>query len=281
MREEVGLARQVHANCIRLWIEFTAWFRDPDRITAHFMDAVAAISENGMKVMPCLFNRWHNARFDYGGTYNENLQSGDMNPKLEYVRALVEPLATSPDILIWDLCNEPKAGNLQSELNRREYAWLKAVADVIRESGASQPITIGTVGWDRVTTYAPLCDVLCFHVYSHTPAQLARGIKEGIAFRERLNKPMLVNEAIPGTLDDQVRGRAVKFFAEQLSAAGLGWMGWALKSGKAVASRRDRIDGNGISGEGYHPFFTSEGKLRGGLEFLTEQPKILAPWESE
>src|SRR5688572_8810497 len=34
MREEVALAKQVHANCIRLWIEFTAWMRAPDKVTA-------------------------------------------------------------------------------------------------------------------------------------------------------------------------------------------------------------------------------------------------------
>ena len=43
--------------------------------------------------------------------------------------------------------------------------------------------------------------------------------------------------------------------------------------------RRDRYDGNGINKEGFHPFFTKAGKLRGGLEFLTEKPKLHAPWE--
>jgi hypothetical protein len=28
-----------------------------------------------------------------------------------------------------------------------------------------------------------------------------------------------------------------------------------------------------------HPFFTKEGKLRDGLEFLTEAPKLRPPWE--
>jgi len=44
-------------------------------------------------------------------------------------------------------------------------------------------------------------------------------------------------------------------------------------------TRRDRYDGNGINGQGFHPFFTKEGKLRGGLDFLTEQPNLRAPWE--
>jgi len=76
MREEVALAKQVHANCIRLWIEYTAWFRDPDQVTANFLDAVTAVAENGLKVMPCLFNRWHDSKYDYGGTYVENLRPG-------------------------------------------------------------------------------------------------------------------------------------------------------------------------------------------------------------
>jgi hypothetical protein len=43
--------------------------------------------------------------------------------------------------------------------------------------------------------------------------------------------------------------------------------------------RRDRYDGNGLGGQGFHPFFTKEGRLRGGLEFLTERPTIRAPWK--
>ena len=56
MREEIAPARLFHANCIRLWIEYTAWIEDPELVTANFLDAVAAIDEAGMKVMPCLFN---------------------------------------------------------------------------------------------------------------------------------------------------------------------------------------------------------------------------------
>ena len=56
--------------------------------------------------------------------------------------------------------------------------------------------------------------------------------------------------------------------------------GWALREGKAISTRRDRYDGNGINKEGFHPFFTKAGELRDGLEFLTEKPKLRAPWES-
>lgn len=70
------------------------------------------------------------------------------------------------------------------------------------------------------------------------------------------------------------RRQAITAFA----AAGFGWMGWVVREGLAISTRRDRYDTNGIDGQGFHSFFTKEGKLRGGLEFLTERPAVLAPW---
>ena len=46
-----------------------------------------------------------------------------------------------------------------------------------------------------------------------------------------------------------------------------------------LSTRRDRYDRNGIDHEGFHPFFTKEGKLRGELEFLTDKPRYRPPWQ--
>jgi hypothetical protein len=278
LREEVTLARQVHANCLRLWIEFTAWMADPDRVTAHFLDAVKIIGEAGMKVMPCLFNRWHDDRFDYGGTYTENLFR-DWRPQLDYVRSLVTPLAQDNRILAWDLCNEPQANDLGTDLNKREFAWLKTMAEMVRTCQAQQPITIGTMTGKNIEIFAPLVDVLCGHPYAHDRRGLAGLIASFEAMKKAHGKPFLVNECIPGSLHDVKRAEVARFYTDMLSTAGFGWMGWALREGKAISTRRDRYDGNGLNGEGFHPFFTRQGKLRAGLEFLTEKPRRLPPWE--
>jgi hypothetical protein len=278
MREEVALARRVHANCIRLWIEFSAWMADPDKVTASFLDAVKAIAEAGMKAMPCLLNRWHDDRFDYGGTYTENLLR-NWRPHLDYVRSLVAPLVADDRVLLWDLCNEPQAFDLNSEVNRQEFAWLKAVAETVRACGATQPITIGTMAGKNIELYASLMDVLCGHPYAHNRKDLEGLMASFETMRKSQAKPFVVNECIPGSLNDATRAEVARFYTEMLSAAGFGWMGWALREGKAISTRRDRYDANGINGQGFHPFFTKEGKLRDGLEFLTEKPKRLPPWE--
>lgn len=273
MRREVALARQVHANCIRLWIEFTAWFRDPDAITARFLDAVSAVAENGMKVMPCLFNRWHDTQFDYGGTYRFDGPAA-WSHQLAYVKALVTPLAGDERILCWDLCNEPQSNDPGSP----EFAWLRDVAATVRACGARQPITIGTMTGDNISCYAPLVDVLCAHPYAHDRAGLDGLIADFQRRAQAAGKPLLCNECVPGALDDLVRADVARFYSEKLSAAGFGWMSWVIREGKAISTRRDRHDANGIGGGGFHPFFTRDGKLRAGLEFLTEPPKLKAPW---
>jgi hypothetical protein len=278
MREEVRLAPKVHANCIRLWIEFTAWMADPDKVTHNFMDAIAAIDEAGMKTMPCLFNRWHDSSWDYGGTYTETLFR-NWQPQLAYVKELVTPLINDERILIWDLCNEPQAHDQTSDVNKKEFQWLSDIAKTVRKCGAKQPITIGTMNGKNIETYAPLMDVLCSHPYAHTPEKLDDMIKTYHQLSATFQKPLLVNECIPGSLNDATRGEVARFYTEKLSTAGFGWMGWALREGKAISTRRDRYDGNGINKEGFHPFFTKEGQLRTGLEFLTEKPKLRAPWE--
>ena len=142
----------------------------PEQVTAHFLDAVAAIAEAGMKVMPCLFNRWHDFSWDYGGTYTEHLYR-NWQPMVEYVGALVKPLANDSRVLIWDLCNEPQAQDLGNEVNQREFAWLQTMATAVRQQGAQQPITIGTMSGGNIDTFAPLCDVLCGHPYAHDQAR--------------------------------------------------------------------------------------------------------------
>jgi hypothetical protein len=278
-REEVALAKTVHANCIRLWIEFTAWMASPEKITERFLDAVKAIDEQGMKTMPCLFNRWHDLRWDYGGFYTEDLFR-DWSPKLDYVRTLVKPLAADPRILIWDLCNEPQLQNLNEDWSKREYEFLKQVAATVRECGVQQPITIGTMTGANIECYAPLCDVLCGHPYNPLEADLKNTLMSFQAISKKYNKVFMVNECIPGCLDDLRRAEMAKFYTKQLSDVGFGWMGWALREGKAISTRRDRYDANGLDAQGFHPFFTSEGKLRGGLEFLQEPPAIQPPWKT-
>lgn len=276
-RDEIAPATRFHANTIRLWIEFTAWMADPDGVTAAFLDAVAAIDEAGMKTMPCLFNRWHDSRYDYGGTYTETLHR-DITPHFDYVEALVKPLADDDRILIWDLCNEPGVGSYKQADAGAEIWWMAAIRDIVLRSGAKQPITIGTMSGTNIEAFAPMSDVLCCHPYLGDPADLDKAITWAHKLQAIWRKPMLCNETGMGASDDLERAEYLKWTLTRLADEGIGWMGWALRPGTAISTRRDRVDGNGLHGFGYHPWVDEHGEPRKGLEWLCEKPARLAPW---
>jgi len=275
-REEIALGRKIHLNCICLWFEFTAWMADPEKMLANYLDAVAAIDEQGMKTMPCLFNTWHDAAWDYGGTYQINMEK-NLNGHFEYVRSLGKALANDCRILAWDLCNEPSSVNSETI----EYRWLEQIAAELRNCGIRQPVTIGTAMFGNVASmnaFAPLCDVISCHPYSKTIEEVEENHKICRQVQDEQGKPMLCNECIPGCLDDFKRAKCAGFNIEALENAGWGWMGWGMKEGKAVSTRRDRYDHNGIDGQGFHAWFKKDGGLRDGLDFLLEQPAMKDPW---
>jgi len=278
-RKEAALATEVHANCIRLWIDFSAWMADPEGVQASFMDALAAIDELGMKTMPCLFNRWHDRDYDYGGIYDEDLRR-NLEPKLDYIQAIVTPLANDTRVLLWDLCNEPATCQLDDPMAAQEIHWLSRVADAVRHCCAQQPITIGThQSGANMDIYAPLCDVLCCHPYGTSPQHLAGMLEVCKAVQARHGKPMLSNETIPGAIDDAQRAECADFTIRMMEDAGYGWMGWGMREGRAISTRRDRFDNNGLDGQGFHAWFNADGTLRSGLEFLRDLPRYRAPWE--
>ena len=163
----------------------------------------------------------------------------------------------------------------------REIHWLSRVADTVRQTGAQQPITIGThQSGQNMNIYAPLCDVLCCHPYGSTPEQLAEMLVVCAAVQSRHGKPMLSNETVPGCLDDVKRAACAKWTIRMMEDAGYGWMGWGMHEGLAISTRRDRFDSNGIDGQGFHAWFNNTGKLRPGLEFLCEPPRFAPPWST-
>ena len=250
-REEAALAVPTHANCIRLWIEFSAWMADPDKAQADFMDAVTAIGELGMTTMPCLFNRWHDGDYDYGGTYVEDFYR-NMGPKIDYIRAIVEPLIDDERILLWDLCNEPQVHRLDDPIAALELSWMAQIADAVRQTGVRQPITIGTHQAGRnMDIYAPFCDVMCCHAYGKTREEQTQMLEVCAQVQQRHRKPMMSNETVPGSVSDDKRADCARWTIELMENAGYGWMGWGMREGKAISTRRDRMDGNGIGRTGF------------------------------
>ena len=106
--------------------------------------------------------------------------------------------------------------------SKKEHDWLADIARTLRECEVQQPVSMGTMSGANIETYADLCDVLCGHPYEQTRAGLEKLMANYDALRQKHGKPFLVNECIPGSLDDATRGEVARYYCEMLSASGTG-----------------------------------------------------------
>ena len=281
-RKELEMLQTLHANCIRLWLDPSVWMLSPESVRDCFLDAINAIDEFGMRTMPVLSNRWHDVRYDYGGIYMENFV--DMRPEAfqvytSYLKDIATPFKSDERILIWDLCNEPQMSSQAAPA--AELILLGRFADTLRRIDVQQPITIGThYSGQNINIYAHLCNVLSCHPYGKTIPELTQQLEQAKSISEGWGKPIMANETIPGAEDDLIRADYLKKAIPLFEQYGTGWMGWSFHYGKAVSTRRDRVDPNGICGCGFHAWTNSNGTLRDGLDFLKDKPSRQAPWKN-
>ena len=60
-------------NTVRYWLSWDAYVRRPEEFKANFEKSLDIADHLGIKVIPCLFNRWHDrSGYDNGGVYLEN-----------------------------------------------------------------------------------------------------------------------------------------------------------------------------------------------------------------
>lgn len=155
--------------------------------------------------------------------------------------------------------------------------FLAGLAEPVEKCGAHQPVSIGAMNDTNITFSAPLVDVLCAHPYARDRAGFEKLVATYRQMMAAEKKPLFVNECVPGSDVDEVRGETHRYFREMLSAAGFGCMPWSIKEGRSFAARRDRKDGNGIDKKGHHPTFNADGSLRGGHAWMRAKPKLPAP----
>ena len=277
-QREVPYALRFGSNTLRVWLDWSAYLSIGDKMLDHVETALSICDQNGLKMMPVLFNRWTDAKYPAGGVSTENLliTPSDWSAYWPYVEALLKRFGSDERITMWDLCNEPQACNEPSpqapncaaHLAEREYSWLAAVAAWMRE-GSQIPITIGTAVGDNVRYFADLCDVISFHPYTQVAGQMKGMCERHVAFAREVNKPLICTEFCVGSFNDAERGELARENIETLEEYEIGWQAWQLCSGRFVTGSRERTDGNAVrANEGYMPFVLPDGSTRPGHEWL-------------
>ena len=205
--QELGWARKVGYNSIRVFIQFLVWKDDPTGLRQRVDQFLAIADRHGLGVMLVPFcDCGFSGRDPYLGKQDEpkpgvanggwvaspgltRVTDGKAWPDLEkYIKDLVGHFGHDRRVLIWDLYNEPG----QSGLGEKSMPLVAASFRWAREMNPDQPLTIGV--WTHFTNRMSmaqfaLSDVISFHTYLK-PDEVDWQIKHC----EQFKRPMICTE---------------------------------------------------------------------------------------
>ncbi len=238
---ELGWAADLGMNTCRVFVQYLVWESDPAGLKERFARFLAICRNCGMRVLPVLFDDCHFAgREPYlgpqdppvAGVHNSgwtpspgHLRVDDPAswPQLErYITDMVGSFAQDPDIVAWDLYNEPGVGTLVRSLPLLEavFAWARAAQP-------TQPLT--SCLWNQSTEYDELhrvaarnSDVISFHDYNPMPQ-----LGERIAELRSLGRPLICTEWMA-----RITGSGFESHLPVFRREGVGCYCWGLVTGK-------------------------------------------------
>jgi endo-1,4-beta-mannosidase len=259
-------------NTLRVWLDWNAYLHDPAGFVRNVGMVLDICGDQGIQLHPTLFNRWHDFSYDFGGIYYDQLLDRNFARFKPYIDAVAGTFKDDTRILMWDLCNEPQQRDPRNLLDQLEIDWLRWVAQAVRDTGAQQPITIGTMFGANIELVADVCDVLCFHPYSGWwDDGFAASCDQALALAKRLGKPLIANETCQGSLNNTTRTQIIRGSLGALKERGIGWCAWQLHGGRMISANRQVTDFNCRPGDhSYMAFIEPDGTLRPGHEVYNE-----------
>ena len=149
-------------NLCRWWLSEGSFQRNPDRFLANLEGGLSILAQHDILAMPLLFNRWR----DPGPREPVRIE----RLHLSYLEAVVGAHKDDPRIFAWDLCNEPLMApyvdDPDSPIRAAELRWLTWCYKVCKQTGATQPLTIGNYpGRTVLGLTEPISDILSTHPY--------------------------------------------------------------------------------------------------------------------
>lgn len=279
-------------NTIRLWLSWDAFVRNHDKFANHFETALRICDELELKVIPILFNRWHECSIDNGGIYIDHflpkvswLQQKN-NLFEDYMDLFCNKYKDDPRILTYDLCNEPFSYNTSfyaqksehPDIVQAEYNWLKYIYDYLKEKGVVTPLGISVHPDHRregLEYIVNISDVLMVHPYLFESHEDSAAVKKHIELLDTYveiakgaGKPLLATEICWGSLDDDYRAKHIAHVLPMLIERGIGFTIHAL--GHSLVADLHRPEYGPVGKAGFMSFIEADGSLRKGHEIFNK-----------
>lgn len=166
---ELGYAERLRINSVRTSVREEDWYKNPDMTEKRILDYTRLCVAHGISVMPI---------FSSGNQIHsyELLTAEEWARKRDYLSAIIRTLKNEPNLLMWDVYNEPfcndylrncPADEYESRYKKIEHD-LRLQCQMVRELDDDTPITVGHELKEHLDSTADLVDVIAFHDYLTT-----------------------------------------------------------------------------------------------------------------
>lgn len=206
-------AKRLQLNQVRVFVPYAAWERNKEALRKNLLHFVRAAHDCGIGVMPTIqykFGEWR----DKAAWPNSR----------EFVADLVATIGKEPGLVIWDVENEPECCSLPpTPDNRLHMEHAMYMAKVFHELDPVTPVTIGATFADSMIAMGDSVDVLSFHNYSPTRAEIRASIAKAKEYAARVGKPLVDSEI--GCI---ARANPYDIALQEHMQAHVGWYIWEL-----------------------------------------------------
>ncbi len=210
---DLNYAQRLQLNQVRVFVPQAAWEKNKEAFRKNLLHFVRAARERGIGVMPTIqykFGEWK----DRAAWPNSR----------EFVADLVAAIGKEPGLAIWDVENEPECCFLPpTPDNRLRMEHAVYMAKVFHEIDPVTPVTIGATFAENMIEMGDAVDVLSFHNYSPTRAEIRASIQKAKEYAGKTGKPLVNSE-----IGCVARANPYDVTLEEHMKAHVGWYVWEL-----------------------------------------------------
>lgn len=193
---ELSCAERLHINSVRFWLRQEKWEQDAEGYLALVLDFVRCCHSHGISVMPIFWNGNSIAAF-------QAPDEEEWAAMERYAAAAMDALRGEPNILMWDVMNEPYCNDyirkcpdpaLLPERMDNLKQLLRRMCGIIRGLDPNGVLTVGHELIAHCDSSVDLIDVISFHDYLKTRGEIEAVYEEAERLSKATGKPLLNTE---------------------------------------------------------------------------------------